>query len=336
MGLMKNWNLDGRNSVQLSIVVPVFNEEKTIRASCFRLQEILRNIVETFEILVIDDGSTDETLKVLNPLLSEIRELRTIRLHSNRGHMMAISVGLQHAKGEVIAIIDADLQDPPESLSEMYGIIKSSSITSEQVFIVEAQRKDRSTDTRFKRLTASIYYKLARFLTGIELTPNVADYRMMRREVVDLLLEASDDEVYRVLIPYLGFPTKTIEIKRIPRLAGKSKYNIVRMVSLALKSIFDYSILPIKVATRVALLISLGSLLGIVWVFVAYMNTETAVGWSSIVALMLLLNGLLFGLISLVCFYLSKIYLSQKQRPRPFVSEVLPNGDKSNLEDTSD
>lgn len=324
---MEKRNLIDRNSVQLSIVVPAFNEQNTIKATCFRLQEILRNIVETFEILVIDDGSTDETLKVLRPLLSEIRELRTIRLHSNRGHMIAISVGLQHAKGEVIATIDADLQDPPESLPEMYRIIKSSSLTSEQVFIVEAQRKDRSTDTRFKRLTARIYYKLARLLTGIELTPNVADYRMMRREVVDVLLEASDEEIYRVLIPYLGFPTKTIDIKRSQRLAGKSKYNLARMVSLALKSIFDYSILPIKVATRVALLISLGSLLGIAWVFVTYMNGETAVGWSSIVTLMLLLNGLLFGLISLVCLYLSKIFLSQKKRPRPFVSEVLQNGE---------
>ena len=199
------------------------------------------------------------------------------------------------------------------------------------MFIVEAQRKDRSTDTRFKRLTASIYYKLARLLTGIKMTSNVAEYRMMTREVVDALLEASDEEIYRVLIPNLGFPTKTIEVKRIQRLAGKSKYNLGRMVNLALKSIFDYSIIPIKVATRVALVISLGSLLGIVWVFATYINAETAVGWSSIVALMLLLNGLLFGFISLICLYLSKIYLSQKRRPKPFVSEVFSNHDKSSL-----
>lgn len=329
---MESKNLNSRNSVQLSIVVPVFNEEGTIKASCLRLQKILRNIVETFEILVIDDGSTDETLKILNPMLSEIRELRIIRLHSNRGHMMAISVGLQHAKGEVVAIIDADLQDPPEALPEMYEMIKkSSSLISEQIFIVEAQRKDRSTDTRFKRITASIYYKLARLLTGIKVTPNVAEYRMMRREVVDVLLEASDEEIYRVLIPHLGFPTKTINIKRIQRVAGKSKYNLARMFNLALKSIFDYSIIPIKVATRVALLISFGSLLGIVWVLFAHINADTAAGWSSIVALMLLLNGLLFGLISLVCFYLSKIYMSQKKRPRPFVSEVFSHHDKSHF-----
>lgn len=328
---MESRNLLSISSVQLSIVVPLFNEEKIIKDSCLRLQRILGDIVESFEILAIDDGSTDETLKVLNSLLSEIKELRVIRLHSNRGHMMAISVGLQHAKGDVIAIIDADLQDPPEALSEMYEIIKSSSLTSEKVFIVEAQRKDRSTDTRFKRLTASIYYKLARLLTGIKMTSNVAEYRMMTREVVDALLEASDEEIYRVLIPNLGFPTKTIEVKRIQRLAGKSKYNLGRMVNLALKSIFDYSIIPIKVATRVALVISLGSLLGIVWVFATYINAETAVGWSSIVALMLLLNGLLFGFISLICLYLSKIYLSQKRRPKPFVSEVFSNHDKSSL-----
>ena len=120
---MESRNLLSISSVQLSIVVPLFNEEKIIKDSCLRLQRILGDIVESFEILAIDDGSTDETLKVLNSLLSEIKELRVIRLHSNRGHMMAISVGLQHAKGDVIAIIDADLQDPPEALSDMYEII---------------------------------------------------------------------------------------------------------------------------------------------------------------------------------------------------------------------
>lgn len=317
--------------IELTIVVPVFNEEGAIKASSLRLQNELRNIGTTFEILIIDDGSTDRTLKVLKSLLEEIRELRVIRLHSNRGHMAAISVGLQHAKGEIVAIIDADLQDPPEALGEMYKKITASSSTSERVFIVEAKRKDRSTDTIFKRLSASVYYKLARLLTGIKITPNVAEYRMMRREVVDAIAQASDEEIYRVLIPHLGFPTKTIEIQRVQRLAGKSKYNIGRMVNLALKSVFDYSIIPIQIATRIAFLVSLFSLLGIIWVFVTYMYSETAAGWSSIVALMLLLNGLLFGFISLVCFYLSKIYLAQKKRPRPFVSELLPHNEQSHF-----
>jgi len=329
--VMESKKLEVASSVELTVVVPVFNEVGTIRASSLKLLKVLRNVVATFEILIVDDGSTDGTPEVLKLLLEEIRELRAIRLHSNRGHMAAISVGLEHAKGQFIAIIDADLQDPPEALEEMYKILTSSSSTREKVLVVEAKRKDRSADTKFKRVSASIYYRLARLLTGIKMTSNVADYRMMSREVVDVLIQASGEEVYRVLIPYLGFPTKTIEIHRFQRASGKSKYNLGRMVNLALKSVFDYSITPIKIATRIALLVSLCSFSGIIWVFLTYIFVETAAGWSSIVALMLLLNGLLFGFISLVCFYLSKIYLSQKKRPRPFVSELLPFHDQPNF-----
>ena len=308
--------------IDLSVVIPAFNEEKTIRGTCIRIKFILSKIVKNFEILVVDDGSTDDTMLVLKSLLEEIEELRVIKLHLNRGHMAAINVGLRHSRGEVTAIIDADLQDPPDALVEMYEVINSTAATRESVYIVEAQRINRNTDTKFKRVTASLYYKFVKMLTGIEITSNVADYRMMRREVIEALSQVSDEEIFRILIPSLGFPTKTISIVRSERLAGESKYNLKRMLRLATNSVVDYSIIPIKVATRVALLISLCSLLGISWVVAVYLYSETAVGWSSIVALMLLLNGMLFGFISLVCFYLTKIYLTQKERPKPFVSEI--------------
>ena len=310
------------NVIELSVVIPVFNEDKTIKETCIRLRSILSKVVKNFEILVVDDGSTDDTVLVLKSLLEEIEELRVIKLHLNRGHMVAINVGLRHSRGKATAIIDADLQDPPDALVEMYELIKSSASTRDPVFIVEAQRINRSTDTRFKRVTARLYYRFVRILTGIKITSNVADYKMMRREVVEVLSQVSEEEILRVLIPSLGFPTRTISIERSERLAGESKYNLRKMFSLALDSIVDYSVLPIKIATRVAVLISLFSLLGIIWVVATYVFAETAVGWSSIIALLLLLNGMLFGFISLVCLYLTKIYLAQKERPKPFVSEI--------------
>ena len=304
------------------MIIPVYNEQEVISETISRVLKILGDHKIQNEVIIVDDGSTDSTMLILQKV--QLKEkIRIIKIAKNSGHMNAIRVGLEASHGEFIATIDADLQDPPENLPKMYEILTSKPKTtrlspeSSQTDIVQAFREDRSSDTKLKRDFAKIYYFVVRKLTGISLHPNAADFRIMTREVVNELLKVPSNErvVYRLLIPSLGFNTKMFPIVRAQRYAGKSKYTLTKMVALALDSIIGFTFKPLRLFAYIGLITSFILLLASFLTLIIAIFGSTVPGWPSLVLLLLSINVLLFAGIGLLGEYIGRIYELLQTRP---------------------
>lgn len=311
----------------LSVVIPVFNEELVIETSIDRIRLILEAERIQFEILVVNDGSTDRTLEVLIRL-QKVFPLRIINLSKNSGHMNALRAGLEASKGDFIVTIDADLQDPPEAIPEMLKMILSPKGEKSESYnpsfdVVQAYRADRSSDTFWKRKSASMYYALVKRITGINIIPHAADYRLMKRSVVSqLLLLPEKTLVFRLLIPSLGFRIATFPIERGERYAGKSKYTNWKMLSLAIDSIIGFTNRPLRFLSIAGLASSLILLMGSVLTLAVYVFGDTLPGWPSLVLLILSFNSFLFAGLGLVGEYVGRTYQLVQARPRTYWNEI--------------
>ena len=232
----------------LSVVIPVFNEEDVIEETIETIVGILNLSSIHYEIIVVNDGSVDETLSVLRTIKLK-HKIRVINFCENEGHMSAIRAGLEASTGNYVATLDADLQDPPKYLPEMFlELLSSKDSLLNRYDVVQAFREDRTQDTLFKRFSAGLYYKLVRKLTGIALIPHAADFRIMNRGVVDKLLLLPEKKlVLRLLLPSLGFRILPFPIVRAARFAGESKYTISKMFSLAIDSIISFTYKPLRI-----------------------------------------------------------------------------------------
>ena len=304
----------------LSVVIPAFNEEQVIDETITRLRNILKSSKIRNEILVVNDGSTDETLKVLRSI-QQRGPLRIINLASNSGHMSAIRAGLEASIGEYIVTIDADLQDPPEYIPEMFKIIaknqksKSDNFESE-IDVVQAYRVDRTSDSIWKSKSASLYYKLIRKITGITLIPHAADFRIMKRHVVESLISLPEKKlVFRLLIPSLGFRIEPFPILRHARFAGKSKYTNLKMISLALDSVIGFTYRPLRYLAYIGITASAVMFFGSVVTLVLFLSGDTVPGWPSLVLLILSFNAFLFSGLGLVGEYVGRTYQLVQSRP---------------------
>ena len=299
------------NKVELSVVVPAFNEEQVIDSSLKKIRSVLDSENIKYEIIVIDDGSTDLTKSKLLEVQKTWENLKLLFFVKNRGHMAAITAGLNESKGNWVLTIDADLQDPAEVIPIMYR-----KANDENVDVVYGVRKDRTSDTFLKRVTAAIYYKLINKITESEVPAHAADCRLMSRRVVDLVNSLPEkNKIYRLLIPWLGFPSTTVEYSRQSRGAGKSHYKLRHMISLAWNSVTSFSILPLRLAIYTGFVGVIGSVALIIYVITGYLANQTIPGWSSLTILILF-----FGSIQLIFFgilgeYISKIFIQLQNRP---------------------
>ena len=304
----------------LSVVIPAFNEEQVIDETITRLRSILKSSKIRNEILVVNDGSTDETLKVLRSI-QQRGPLRIINLASNSGHMSAIRAGLEASIGEYIVTIDADLQDPPEYIPEMFKIIaknqNSKSVNFEgEIDVVQAYRVDRTSDSIWKSKSASLYYKLIRKITGITLIPHAADFRIMKRHVVESLISLPEKKlVFRLLIPSLGFRIEPFPIMRHARFAGKSKYTNLKMIGLALDSVIGFTYRPLRYLAYIGITASAVMFIGSAVTLVLFLSGDTVTGWPSLVLLILSFNAFLFSGLGLVGEYVGRIYQLVQSRP---------------------
>jgi glycosyltransferase involved in cell wall biosynthesis len=227
----------------ISVVIPAYNEQGVLQISIPRIITCLNEILEIgskkqeFEIVIVNDGSTDETEAEVLSLKSKLRGIRLIRLTVNAGHMRALEVGLSEARGSYILSLDADLQDPPEYIPKLYELIRTSESECVQTF-----RFDRTSDTFMKKATASAFYWLFRKTAGAEIVPHAADYRILTSKARDKILNSNKkDKVFRFLIPILGIATKTLPIHRDKRVSGASKYHLKDMAKLATYSLVNYT-----------------------------------------------------------------------------------------------
>lgn len=314
----------------LSVVIPVFNEALVISESIKRVREILHMSQINHEILVINDGSSDDTLNILIQI-QELSDLRIINLSTNSGHMNAIRAGLEASYGDFVLTIDADLQDPPEAIPDMYAIITAEPNAENRkqnnlgvsYDVVQAYRADRTTDTLWKRKTAALYYKIVKEITGIDLIPHAADYRIMKRHVVDTLIALPEKKlVFRLLIPSLGLRIALFPIERKKRFAGESKYTNRKMVSLAIDSIIGFSNRPLRYLAYLGTFASIVLFLASVGTLFLYLFGDTIPGWPSLVLLLLSFNAFLFAGLGLVGEYVGRIYQLVQARPNTSWNEL--------------
>jgi len=298
-------------SPMLSVVVPMFNEEAVIPAFVDRLRPVLDGLDVQYEVVAVDDGSADRTAALLFEQGRGWPELRLIKLRRNSGHQAALTAGLQRARGDWVVSIDADLQDPPETIAEMLRLARD-----EGLDVVYGVRSDRSTDTVFKRHTAGAYYRLMRRIVGGDLPAQAGDFRLLSREVVDALVKLPErTPVYRLLVPSLGFTSGTVAYARERRAAGETKYPLRRMVALAWDSTANFSAAPLRLATWLGVTAFLACLALMVFGLVVWANGTVIPGWTSLFLAVLLLSAVQLICLGLLGEYVARIYKTVQDRP---------------------
>jgi glycosyltransferase involved in cell wall biosynthesis len=302
----------------ISIVVPCLNEEEVLRATNRRLVEALEQVPQKFEILYVDDGSTDATPEILRELQALDERIRVVRFSRNFGHQMAITAGLEHAGGDAVAIIDADLQDPPEVLADFVAK------WMEGFQVVYGVRTERDGETAFKLWTAKIFYRAIGKLSDTEIPLDTGDFRLMDRRVVDALLAMPErDRFVRGMVSWLGFSQTAVPYRRAARAAGVTKFSFFKMVKFATDGIVSFSILPLRLATWVGFAASGIAILGIlVTVIERLIGMEGLVkGWASILVAILFIGGVQLICLGIIGEYVGRIYGESKRRPLYVVRE---------------
>jgi glycosyltransferase involved in cell wall biosynthesis len=308
----------------LSIVVPCYNEEEALPETAHQLLERLSDLVscgqidEESSVYFVDDGSCDNTWFLIEQLSSTDRRIHGIRLPRNHGHQNALLAGLLTAPGDIVISIDADLQDDVSAIAEM---VRAYHDGAEIVYGVRRQRK---TDTFFKRATAEAYYRLLR-LFGVKIIHNHADYRLMSRIALRTLSKYRESNLFlRGLVPQLGFRSAKVYYDRKERIAGESKYPFAKMLALAIDGVTSFSAVPLRFITALGFAVWIVSLGISAWALWAKLFGQRIVpGWTSIVLPMYLLGGIQLFCTGIIGQYLSKIYMETKARPRFIVDKVL-------------
>ena len=303
--------------MKLSIVVPVFNEEEAIESTHKRIGTLVEEmagegIIDDYEIIYVDDGSQDNSLRMLKQFSIVSQKVKIISFSRNFGHQRALAAGILHSVGDVVVSIDADLQDPPELIREMVEKSKEGND------IVYAVRKARHVDTVFKRWTARFFYSAMRFM-GVDIIYDHADYRLISRKVVNAFKGMKEVNIFlRGMFPYLGFKHDLIYYDRMEREAGETKYPLLKMLAFAWEGITSFSNIPLRIASVMGVAISFLSVLLGAWAFYTKLKGDTVPGWASIVIPMFLIGGLNILFLGLIGEYIGKIYLEVKRRP-PFI-----------------
>jgi len=303
-------------SPELSVVIPMYNEEDVLPLLVDRLRPVLDGLDTAYEVVAVDDGSTDLTAALLQRLNREWEELRVVRLRANAGHQAAISAGLLCALGDYVVTIDADLQDPPEVMAQMLAKAKG-----EGVDVVYGVRADRSTDSLFKRGSARAFYALIRTISGTNAHSDAGDFRLMSRATVDAISELPEhNRVLRFIVPALGFPSDTVEYRREERAAGDSKYPILKMLRLSLDSVTGFSMAPLRLATVLGIGGGLLALLLGIYALVVGATGNTVAGWTSTVLIVAAVGAAQLLCLGLLGEYIGRMYTQMQGRPTYFIA----------------
>jgi glycosyltransferase involved in cell wall biosynthesis len=300
----------------LSVVVPMYDEEAVIPLFAARLRPVLDALGRSYEVVVVDDGSRDTTPALLEKARRDWPQLRVIRLRANSGHQAALSAGLQRARGNWVATIDADLQDPPETLAEM--LIEA---TNSGVDVVYGVRSDRSSDSVFKRYTATVYYRMIRRLVGHHVPSDAGDFRLMSRATVDAVNRLPEqNRVLRLVVPALGFPSAQVSYVRDERAAGTTKYPLSRMIRLTVDSLTGFSIAPLRLATWFGLGGALVTAILLAFAVVAFLSGSVVPGWTSTFVAVASVGAVQLLCLGLLGEYVGRMYTQLQGRPTYYIA----------------
>lgn len=299
--------------LKISIVSPAYNEEEGIGAFYRELCRVTEQAPEyDWEFLFVEDGSKDQTLKLLLEIAADDPRVRVIAFARNFGHQLAITCGLDRAEGDAVAVIDSDLQDPPAVILDFLHEWR------EGADVVYGQRRDRAGETRFKKGTAALYYRIIRRLTDVDMPVGVGDFRLMDRRVVDALNEMREENRYvRGMISWIGFTQVGVEYDRDPRMTGKSHYSLPKMLKLAADGVTSFSEKPLRLASITGGLIFAITLLAVMYTFISRLVQPSASnpGFATITLLVMFFGSVQLLSIGLLGEYVGRIYRESKARP---------------------
>ena len=305
----------------LSIIVPCYNEERVIKEFYKQTLKTLAKVKENYELIFINDGSVDQTLPILKKLAQKNKKVKIINFSRNFGHQIAITAGMDFAKGNAVVIIDADLQDPPMLILQMLKKWK------EGYEVVYAQRKKRKGESFFKTFSAKLFYRLMKKLTNIDIPLNTGDFRLMDKKIVEVLRNIPErNRFVRGLVSWVGYKQTAVEFERESRFAGESKYPLSKMLLLAKDGIFSFSDKPLSFITKLGLLcffISLGFIVWALYLKLILLDPSLLQGWTSLFIVSLFLGGIQLLSIGILGEYISRIYTETKHRPIYIVKEKI-------------
>jgi dolichol-phosphate mannosyltransferase len=299
-------------------VAPVYNEEETLPAFYRRMTATLESLGEPYELILVNDGSRDGSYALLCELHQQDPRVRVVDFSRNFGHQIAISAGLDYARGQAVIIIDSDLQDPPEVIPQLVERWRSGAE------VVYAQRRQRPGETRFKLVTAAAFYRLITRITAVPIPRDTGDFRLLDRHVVDALVAMREHHRFmRGLSAWVGFRQEGVLYDRAERFAGTSKYPLARMVRFSMDAITSFSYVPLQLATTAGFVLSGLSLLGIVVAALLRLANVAIQGQATTLILVLFLGGIQLIFLGIIGEYLGRIYDEVRKRPLYLVRDVL-------------
>ncbi|MEV8376894.1 glycosyltransferase family 2 protein [Kribbella sp. NPDC056861] len=296
----------------LSVVVPMYDEEEVLPIFFERMHPLLDGLGIAYEVLVVDDGSRDKTAALVTEAAATWPQLRLVRLLRNSGHQAALSAGFRKARGEYLVTIDADLQDPPEVIADLLATARD-----QDVDVVYGVRSDRSSDSWPKRTTARMYYRLMCRLVGKQIPFDAGDFRLVSHRVVEAVNALPEDgRVFRLVIPWLGFPSAEVAYVRAERAAGVTKYNWSKMFRLAFDSVTAFSAAPLRLATWLGLLGGLLSFGVVIAALVIKLAGNSIPGWTSTVLAVGVIGAIQLLCLGLLGEYVARLFQSSQKRPQ--------------------
>jgi glycosyltransferase involved in cell wall biosynthesis len=308
----------------LSVVIPCYNEAAILAELHRRVSAVCRETVSDYELVLVNDGSADETWPILVSLSADDPNLVCVNLSRNHGHQLALTAGLSLCRGERIFILDADLQDPPELLPTMMAAIDNGAD------VAYGQREQRDGETAFKRATAYLFYRLMNLIADQHIPEDAGDFRLITRRVLRVFSAMPESHRFiRGMIAWVGFKQVGIRYRRAPRVTGATKFTLRRMASFALDAITSFSVKPLRLALYAGgclCVASIGLFVVSLW---AYLAHDTVRGWMSLTSIVLLFFAAQFLFLGLIGEYLGRLYLESKRRPLFIIDAVVCGGRES-------
>ena len=301
----------------VSVVIPCFDEIEVINETHRRLTEVCRLYGTDYEIIFVNDGSTDATWSAIQSICRNDPQIVGLNLSRNYGHQLALTAGLTIATGARIFIIDGDLQDPPELLPEMMKIM------DEGCDVVYGVRKHRSGETWLKLKTAAIFYRLLRRISDVDIPIDTGDFRLMSRRALDIFLAMPERHRFvRGMVSWIGLRQRPLAYERQARFAGHSKYPFAKMLRFAFDAITGFSVKPLKVAIYLGAASGGLALLSVIYVIWSWLSGMAVAGWSSLMVVVLLLGSAQLFVMGIIGEYLGQIFLESKRRPLFIIDEI--------------
>ncbi|HEM6085266.1 TPA: glycosyltransferase family 2 protein [Streptococcus suis] len=307
----------------ISVIVPCFNEEEAIPYFYDAMEKVRKEMGEQFEYIFVNDGSKDRTLTVLRQLSGQDRAVRYLSFSRNFGKEAALYAGLQAAQGELVTVMDVDLQDPPEMLMEMKAMLDG----NPDLDCVGTRRVSRDGEPPIRSFFAKLFYKLMNKISQVEVVDGARDFRLMRRHMVDAILSVSEyNRFSKGIFAWVGFETEYLPYENVERVAGETSWSFWKLLSYSIEGIINFSDTPLNIASYTGFFTFLLSLVLMAFVvFKTLVFGDPTIGWPSTICIILFLGGLQLMTIGILGKYLAKVFLETKKRPIYIVKEKSSN-----------